>query len=271
MSYEYRVHSQIVKAPVLLWALLLPWTCLPTSMRAEARTVDLELVLAVDVSGSMSRTELLLQRHGYIAALRSEDIPSALAIRGAVALAYMEWAGANEQRIVVPWTMVSSAADADRFADGLAASPLYPSFKSPPWGSGTSLSRALTFAAALFSAGTEANRTIDISGNGPNDSGGSLALARERLISKGITINGLPIVRPGRGPDFPLSVYYEDCVIGGPGAFAITVDDPSLFAHTIRRKLVLEIASAGLIIPATFVSAGPPRVDCDPLIGPAGK
>ena len=113
--------------------------------------------------------------------------------------------------------------------------------------------------------------TIDISGNGPNDSGGSLAVARDRLISKGITINGLPIVRPGRGPDFPLSVYYEDCVIGGPGAFAITVDDPSLFAHTILRKLVLEIASAGLIIPATFVSAGPPRVDCDPLIGPAGK
>jgi hypothetical protein len=195
--------------------------------------------------------------------LRSADIAAAIAVRGSVALAYVEWAGPDEQRIVVPWTILTDAADADRFADMLVASPLDPGFNSPPWESGTSIARALMFAAAMFSEGTSASRTIDISGNGPNNSGGLLAIARERVIADSITINGLPIVKPGVRSDFPLGVYYEDCVIGGPGAFAVIVDDPSLFEITIRRKLVLEIASAPQsFIPVAFLSAAAPRIDC---------
>lgn len=225
--------------------------------------VDLELILAVDVSGSMSRADLLIQRHGYIAALRSAEVGAAIAFRGGIALAYLEWAGPKEQRIVVPWTVIVDVADAEKFVEMLAAAPIEPGFGSPPQGTGTSISRALLFAAEMFSSSFASN-TIDISGNGPNNIGGLLAPVRERLVASGITINGLPIVKP-RAPafEFPLAAYYEDCVIGGPGAFAVSVDDPSEMAAAVRRKLVLEIALVPqLLVPVSMTTPPPPRVDC---------
>ena len=252
------------KIPIILWALVLVGTSLPLKVDAGPG-VDLELVLAVDTSGSMSQTELLVQRRGYIAALRSPDIAVAITSRGGVALAYVEWAGPDEQRIVVPWTVVSDASGAERFAEMLANSPLDPGFNSPPWETGTSVSRALMFAADMFSTGAGASRTIDISGDGPSNSGGPLNTARERIIAAGITINGLPIVNAGVRSDFPLAAYYEDCIIGGPGAFTIAVSDPSLFESAIRRKLALEIAAVPqAVIPVAFASATAPRVDCAP-------
>jgi len=263
MPRKYEPRSRFAKLPIASWVLALAWAGLASPTGAAARVVDLELVLAVDVSGSMSQPELLVQRYGYIAALRSPDIAAAISNRGAVALAYLEWAGPNEQKIVVPWTILTSAADARRFANMLADSPLDPGFSSPPWETGTSISRGLLFAADMFSSSSVASRTIDISGNGPNNSGGSLAEARARVIARGITINGLPIVSSTAGSGFPLDFYYEDCVIGGPGAFAIGVDHPSRFETAIRRKLVLEIASAGRIItPVSFVSADASGIDC---------
>jgi hypothetical protein len=211
---------------------------------ADADQVDLELVLAVDTSGSMSRAELLSQRQGYVAALRHPDFALALATRGSVAVAYVEWAGPNDQKVVVPWTVVSDAASAARLATKLEAAPLHPRFSSAPWEAGTSISEALLFSAELF-VEPYASHVIDISGNGPNNIGHPLARARDMVVARGITINGLPI--PGeRGPDsgFPLAAYYENCVIGGPGAFALAVDDPSQFAAAVRRKMILEIAAA---------------------------
>jgi hypothetical protein len=257
------------RASILAGALLLVGACLPTDRVAAEPAVDLELILAVDVSGSMSRADLLIQRHGYIAALRSAEVGAAIAFRGGIALAYVEWAGPKEQRIVVPWIVIADVGDAETFVERLAGAPLNPSFGSPPQGTGTSISEALLFAADMFSS-NGASRTIDVSGNGPNNSGGSLADARESVVARGIAINGLPIVRADAPfSEFPLVIYYEDCVIGGPGAFAVPVDDPTELSSAVRRKLVLEIATLPArdleqphLMRASVVTGRTPRVDC---------
>jgi hypothetical protein len=133
---------------------------------------------------------------------------------------------------------------------------------------GTSISNALLFAAGLFSesgvAGLRA--VIDISGDGPNNSGPSLDDARRLVIEQGLIINGLPIVVRRQGASaFPIDAYYEDCVIGGAGAFAMPVGDLSLFMVAIRRKLILEIAAVPpRVVPAAFVDRSGPTVDCRP-------
>jgi hypothetical protein len=264
MAHKRQRKARFTLGSIMAWALVFLGTFLPMEEIAAGPTeVDLELVLAVDVSGSMSKAELLIQRQGYIAALRSDEVGASIAFRGGVALAYMEWAGPDQQRIVVPWTVVSDTANAEQFAEMLAAAPLQAGFGSAPWETGTSISRALLFAADMFSRGG-ASHTIDISGNGPNNSGDPLAPVREFVVARGIAINGLPIM----GPDlpasaFPLTVYYEDCVIGGPGALAVTVDHPARLASAVRRKLLLEIAA----MPPQFTLVGfepasEPRIDC---------
>jgi hypothetical protein len=231
------------RIPVVTLALVLMGACMTSQADAGPGYVDLELVLAVDGSDSMSRAEMLIQRNGYIAALRSADVAAAIASRGAVALAYMEWAGPRSQKVVVPWTVLSDANDSALFADLLAAAPLIPFYEAVPWERGTSISHALLFAAGMFSPGRGASRVIDISGDGPQNSGGDLYAARDRVVAEGVVINGLPIIiSPAAAWRVPLGTYYEDCVIGGPGAFVITVDNASLLALAIRRKLVLEIA-----------------------------
>ena len=236
----------------------------PTGVEAASKAIDLELVLAVDASDSMSRAEMRVQREGYVAALRSADVAAAIMSRGGVALAYMEWAGPRSQRIVVPWTILSDANDGALFADRLAATPLSPFYEAVPWERGTSISHALLFAAGMFSPGQRASRVIDISGDGPQNNGGDLYAARDRVIAEGVVINGLPIIiSPAAAWLVPLAKYYEDCVIGGPGAFMITVDDASRFALAIRRKLALEIAGPpSRLIHADFRPAVRSPADC---------
>ena len=225
--------------------------------------VDLELVLAVDVSESMSRAELLSQRLGYVAALRHADFAGAVATRGGVAITYMEWAGANDQKIIVPWTVVSDAKAAESFASRLDAAPLRPDFGSAAWNTGTSISHALLFAAGMFN-NSLSSRVIDISGDGPNNAGPFLGPVRDRVVAEGITINGLPIpARGGLNPPFPLDAYYEDCVIGGPGAFVLAVGEPDEFAAAVRRKMILEIAGPlPRFMLAGFELKTEPRIDC---------
>ncbi len=230
--------------------------------------VDLELVLAVDVSRSMDVDEQHLQRDGYVAAFRHPDVIQAIAsgAAGRIAVTYMEWSGPAYQQVLVPWTIIGNAAEAEAFASQLEKMPLVRE-------SGTSISGGLEGAARLFaSSGVRGQRqAIDVSGDGPNNMGLPVVTMRDQVIEEGITINGLPIVLKTRDSfstfNIPnLDVYYEDCVIGGPGAFMITVDDVSRFEVAIRRKLVLEIS--GLpphLMPAAEPFRPPPRVDC--LIG----
>lgn len=229
-------------------------------------SVDLELVLAVDASSSMGFAELLLQRDGYVAAFRHPAVIDVIGAgsHGRIAVTYVEWAGPELRRVVVPWRILADAADAQAFAAELGSAPV-------GIGSQTSISGGLLFAALLFDQNgvTGTRRAIDVSGDGANNVGVGIVDARDRIVGAGITINGLPIViRPteldARGVD--LNAYYQDCVIGGPGAFTIAVDDPAGFRVAIRRKLVLEIA--GLpprLMPAAAPLTSRPRVDC--LIG----
>ncbi len=225
--------------------------------------VDVELVLAVDISYSMDPDELALQRDGYAKALTSREFMQALrqGINGKVAITYFEWAGANEQKIVVPWRLVDGPETADSVAAEILQAPLRRAAR-------TSISGALLFGAALFemSGFRGIRRVIDVSGDGANNHGQLVTVARDEVVSKGITINGLPILL--KRPSFTtmdielLDEYYEDCVIGGPGAFMVTVRDRDKFVEAIRTKLVLEIAGRqpeARVIPA---AAKEPRVSC---------
>jgi len=228
-----------------------------------AANVDVELVIAVDVSYSMDPDEQALQREGYITGLTSPEFFNALqqGLHGKVAVTYFEWAGANDQRVVVPWRLIDGPAAAKAFAGEIAAAPYRRAYR-------TSISGALQFAMPLFegSGYSGLRRVIDVSGDGVNNQGAPVTILRDEALERGITINGLPILlkRPSAATmDIEdLDVYYEDCVIGGPGAFVIPIRERDQFREATRTKLVLEIAGRDLaprIIPA---AADKPRISC---------
>jgi Protein of unknown function (DUF1194) len=211
---------------------------------AQELEVDLELVLAVDISGSVDEVEARLQREGYIAAMRHPEVLEAIqsGMHGRIAVSYVEWAGDHYQRTMLEWTVIEDAASASEFADALAETPLM----TAHW---TSLSAAIDYAVPLFEAnGFEGvRRVIDISGDGYNNRGRPVELARDEAVAAGITINGLPIVNDrlnpwGGRPPVDLDLYFEQRVIGGPGAFMIVAEDYKAFASAIFSKLLLEIA-----------------------------
>jgi hypothetical protein len=234
-----------------------------TQQSPAAIEVDVELVLAVDISFSMDSDEQELQREGYIQALTSSEFLRALreGIHGKIAVTYFEWANVNERRVIVPWRLIDGPEAADAFAVEIARAPFRRASR-------TSISGAIEFGAALFEDNgyKGIRRVIDISGDGANNNGPLVAPTRDEALARGIVINGLPIMLKaplGSGMDIAsLDVYYEDCVIGGPGAFVIPIKERSQFKEATRTKLVQEIASRPpepRIIPAA-VSA--PRVSC---------
>ncbi|MGG5820661.1 DUF1194 domain-containing protein [Falsiroseomonas sp. HW251] len=208
--------------------------------------VDVALVMAVDVSRSIDEDEARLQREGYRTAVSDPRVVEAVrgGMIGAVALCYIEWAGIEYQRVVIPWTRVGSQRDADTWAETLANAPR----TSLSW---TSISGAIEASRrALAECPHEATRkVIDVSGDGVNNSGPPAEQARDRAVGEGITINGLPILndRPtfGRPPPIPLDQYYRESVIGGAGAFMIAAEDFDAFGNAVRRKLIREIAGIG--------------------------
>ncbi|WP_287318708.1 DUF1194 domain-containing protein [Mesorhizobium sp.] len=211
----------------------------PLATPADTIAVDVELVLAVDISHSMDEKEFALQRAGYVKALRHPDFINAVrsGVNGRIALAYFEWAGTVRDDAVIAWQVIDDAESAEAFADKIAARP-FRSFR------GTSISAALAFGAKLLDgAAFDATRSvIDISGDGPNNIGMPVTTTRDAAIAKGIVINGLPIlISPS--PSFShLDLYYAECVTGGPGSFVLPVYAASEFVTAIRRKLVLEVS-----------------------------
>jgi hypothetical protein len=208
--------------------------------RAEAVGVDVLLVLAVDVSRSVDEEEARLQRDGYVEAMtdpRVTEVIEAGAL-GAVGVCYMEWSGAEWQRVIVPWTRIASPPDALNW--GAALQRHAP--RSVGW---TSISGAIDTSRRLIAEapweGTR--RVVDISGDGINNSGRPPEHAREDALNAAITINGLPILSDVAPPGTPsLDEYYREHVIGGPGAFVVAAEDFRSFARAVRRKLILEIA-----------------------------
>lgn len=229
--------------------------------------LDLELVLAVDVSLSMDEREQFLQRIGYAEAFRDPLVLKAIQSGGygRIAVAYMEWAGTGSQTIIADWSIIHDAQSANIFAEILEAAPLTRRRR-------TSISNGLSAAAAMFDANDYQGlrRVIDISGDGPNNQGVAVNDVRDQLVEQGITINGLPLLLGRGGSGFfdieDLDRYYADCVIGGFGAFVLPVHDIAKFGEAVRQKLVLEIAGFAPIVHRAQVSR-PLPVPTDCLIG----
>jgi hypothetical protein len=231
--------------------------------RANAVQVDIELVIAVDVSYSMDPDEQALQREGYILALTSKEFLQALrqGTNGRIAVTYFEWAGQSDQKVVMPWRLIDGPEAADAAAAEIARAPYRRASR-------TSISGALRFARPLFdeSGYKGLRRVIDVSGDGANNAGPPVQLMRDEVLAAGITINGLPIMlkRPYVGTmDIEnLDEYYEDCVIGGPGSFVVPIREREKFIEATRTKLVLEIAGRqpdARMVPA---SSKAPRISC---------
>jgi Protein of unknown function (DUF1194) len=222
--------------------------------RADAQepaiAVDAAVVLAADVSRSIDDGEFALQRRGYAEAIRDQKLMDAISTgpHGAIALAYIEWAGEGEQKQVVDWALIRNAAEARAFATALTAAPR-------AFVGRTAIGSAIDFSFALFgeTGFTTDRRIIDVSGDGTSNQGRAVTAARDAAVAGGAVINGLTIFNrraaAGGGylalhtnPAGGLAQYYRDNVIGGKGAFVVPIDDFNSFADALLRKLVNEIA-----------------------------
>ena len=232
-------------------------------------SVDVELILAVDVSYSMDMDELAIQREGYAQAIISKEFLQALKTgpHGKISVTYFEWAASSDQKIIIPWRVIEGPESADAVANEIMKTPIRRASR-------TSISGAINFAMPLFDENPHRGlrRVIDISGDGPNNNGAPVTIARDAAVEKGVVINGLPIMV--KEPSYStmdidnLDLYYEDCVIGGPGSFVVTIKDREKFKEAIRTKLLLEVAGRlpeRRVVPAAAEAAKEPRVNC--LIG----
>jgi hypothetical protein len=220
-----------------------------TSSHAAER-VDLLLVLAADVSGSMNESKFDLQRSGYAAAFSNPRVIEAIrgGPSGRIAVAFIEWSGILQQKIVIDWTVISDCETAGQFGDHILEAPRAFVRNS------TSISAGIDFSMTLLDrAPYEARRrVIDVSGDGDNNSGRDVTTARDEAITKGVTINGLVILTetPTRwnsghtNPPGGLANYYRNNVIGGPGAFVMVAENFNSFGNVLVKKLIAEIAQA---------------------------
>jgi hypothetical protein len=275
---------------LVIWSMSVPLDVAPTAAEGAKLDVDLKLILAVDVSDSMSREDLILQREGYVGAFRDPRVARAIVSGefGRIAVLYLEWAGPDHHRVVRPWTVLATPDDTVAFADLLAMMPMATDSSSSnramsfgasldqapiATATATSISATLLFALDMFRDGRfrGGRQVLDISGNGTNNSGPPLAPARDLLVSGGIIINGLPLTWPATDNAEPMTFfgrsflerYYEACVIGGPGAFSIVVNDVSRFQEAVRLKLLTEIAERETLArPASFEPERQTFVDC---------
>jgi hypothetical protein len=244
---------------IALWFVLLAFA--PQALAADS--VDLLLVLAADVSRSVDQSKFQLQREGYAAAVSDPRVLEAITsgAQHQIAVCFVEWSGFGAQKVVIDWTVIKDAESARRFGDQILEA-------SRSFADRTSISGGIDFALAQIDrAPFEARRkTIDVSGDGTNNSGRDVRQARDEAVARGVTINGLVILsdRPlpwnpeHTNPPGGLANYYKENVIGGPGAFVMVADNFESFGNAIINKLIAEIASrapareaAALAPPAT--------------------
>jgi Protein of unknown function (DUF1194) len=231
--------------------------------RESTPSVDVELILAVDVSYSMDMDELAIQREGYAQAIVSKEFLQALKTgpHGRISVTYFEWAASTDQKIIIPWRVIEGPESADAVANEIMKTPIRRASR-------TSISGAINFAMPLFDENPNRGlrRVIDISGDGPNNNGAPVVAARDAALEKGVIINGLPIMV--KEPSYStmdidnLDLYYEDCVIGGPGSFVVTIKDREKFKEAIRTKLLLEVAGRTPERPIVPAAGKEPRVNC---------
>ncbi len=232
-----------VSASLLALAVAVP-------MHAAADPVDLELVLAVDVSGSVNTPRYQAQKTGYVEAFRNPLVHNAIdgGDIGSIAVTYMEWSGSTQQSQQVGWTNIGSATEANAFADAIEAT-------TRAYNGLTSISGAIDWSvdAIQESDFTGTRQVIDVSGDGTNNSGRSVTAARDDAVAAGMTINGIAIEEV---TTISLTDYYEDNVIGGSGSFVMTADTFEDFEDAILVKLQREIDPNGVPVPGTAALFG---------------
>ncbi len=226
-------------------------------------SVDVELVIAVDVSYSMDLDELAVQREGYAQAIVSKEFLQALRTgpNSRISVTYFEWSASSDQKIIIPWRLIDGPETGDAVANEILQTPVRR-------GSRTSISGAILFAMPLFDTDPYRGlrRVIDISGDGPNNNGPPVTPARDEALAKGIVINGLPVMV--KEPSYStmdidnLDWYYEDCVIGGPGSFVVPIKGRENFKDAIRTKLIREIADRSPERPVRHAFDKEPRISC---------
>jgi hypothetical protein len=229
-------------------AILVVATCAIAGPKAPAaEPVDLLLVLAADVSRSVDHAKFKLQREGYAAAVANPQVLEAITsgMHRRIAVCFVEWSGSSSQKVLIEWMIIGDAAAARQFGDRLLEAPR-------AFADRTSISAGIEYAMAQFERAPfqAARRTIDVSGDGTNNSGRDVALVRDEVVAKGITINGLVILSERAIPWNPehtnppggLANYYRDNVMGGPGAFVMVAQDFNAFGQAIVKKLIAEIA-----------------------------
>ncbi len=239
-----------MRAVRTLLLLILTGVAAVPAAAAAAEQVDLLLVLAADVSRSVDNAKFQLQREGYAAAISDPRVLDAIRSgrNGRVGLTFVEWSGAGSQRVLIDWTTIGDAETARGFGDRLLEAPR--SFADR-----TSISGAIEFAMGQLARAPyeSARRTIDVSGDGTNNAGRDVTLARDEAVAQGVTINGLVILsetplawNPDHtNPPGGLQNYYRNNVIGGPGAFVLVAENFNSFGQAIVKKMIAEVAQAG--------------------------
>jgi hypothetical protein len=219
------------------WVASLLWACATGVPAAAQTTVDLQLALMVDASGSVNQTRFELQKRGYVAALRNPRVLQAIlgGRNQSIAVTLVQWTGPFLQRQVLPWTLFKDEASIKSGAAIIEQAP------RQLFGGGTSISGAVDHAMLLFpqSPFKGERRVIDVSGDGANNAGRSMTRSRDEAVNADVTINGLPIL----AFEPYLDEYYRDYVIGGPGAFMIVAKDFETFGEAILKKMIIEIAA----------------------------
>jgi hypothetical protein len=240
-----------------LWLLILTVTVAFPAVSSAAEQVDLLLVLAADVSRSIDSEKFQLQREGYAAAITDPRVLEAIRSgrAGRIGLSFVEWSGLTSQRVVIDWTTISDSEQAKSFADRLLEAPR--SFADR-----TSISSAIEFAMTHLARAPfeSARRTIDLSGDGTNNSGREVTQARDEAIAQGVTINGLVILSEtplAWNPDHTnpaggLENYYRNNVVGGPGAFVMAAQGFDSFGQAIVKKMIAEVAQADQVTRRTL-------------------
>ncbi|WP_409363881.1 DUF1194 domain-containing protein [Bradyrhizobium sp. BR 10261] len=247
MNWRVLVGSILIAILTSIQAFSEPASRPQTAIQGDSRSsVDLELVIAVDVSYSVEPGDLEAQREGYAKSIVSKEFLRAVRAGpiGKIALTYFEWSSTGDQKIIVPWRQIDGPEAAEAVATEISNAPIRR-------GSRTSISSAIKFAASLFEQNpySGSRRIIDISGDGPNSNGDPVTSARDTALQQGIVITGLPVMTnatPADATDFQhidhIDWYYEDCVIGGPGSFVVPITNRENFKEAIRTKLALEVA-----------------------------
>src|SRR5262245_58680199 len=248
----HRGRCKLVSCMLALTALLA--LQLPTF---AAEQVDLLLVLSSDVSRSVDHPKFLLQREGYATAISDPHVLEAIKSgpHQRIAVCFVEWSGFGAQKLLIDWTIIDGPEPARKFGDQLLELPR-------AFADRTSISGGIEFAAAQLERAPfeTARRTIDVSGDGTNNAGRDVKLARDEAVAKGIVINGLVILsdRPvpwnaeHTNPPGGLEKYYQDNVIGGPGAFVLVAENFNAFGRAIIKKLISEIALLSGTSPRTL-------------------